>query len=187
MTKWFGYKSYLRNPVFWLVVSLRFLAALYILINPLWGYVLTLVFDYFDSYFLAAKKNLVEMPWKDYLLWDKYLDLVGYVTMLIVGLRMGFPVLLILFLYRLIGQVLFFITQKEYLFVIFINFFQPVYIWLVAFKILNITPTYLWLLILTGMQITMEIFNHIYWPKRIKKGFPWYFKIFGSIREPNFN
>lgn len=178
--------QYLKKPVFWLVVSLRFFAALYILIDPLWGYFLTLVFDYFDSFFLAAKKNFVEMPWKAYLSWDKYLDLAGYVTMLIVGLRMGFSFLLILFLYRLIGQILFFITKKEFLFVIFINFFQPFYIWLVVFKIFNVSATYNWLIALIGVQIIIEVFNHIYWPRRIEKGFPWYMRIFGSIKEPIF-
>lgn len=178
--------TYLKRPIFWVVVILRILSALYILINPLWGYFWTLVFDYLDSYFLTAKKDLVEMPWGNYLILDKALDLMGYFAMIIVGIKMGYSMLLIFFLYRLIGQTLFLITKQEILLVIFINLFQPLFIWTVIFKLLGINPTTSWLIFLIFIQIVIEVFNHIYWPKRIRKGWPWYMRVFGGNKGPNY-
>ena len=57
---------------------------------------------------------------------DKSADLLSYVFMLILGLRWRIgKTIVVLFIYRLIGQVLFFITHDELMFVYFQNFLEP--------------------------------------------------------------
>lgn len=57
---------------------------------------------------------------------DKSADLLSYVFMLILGLRWRIrKTTIILFIYRLIGQVLFFVTRDELMFVFFQNFLEP--------------------------------------------------------------
>ena len=57
---------------------------------------------------------------------DKAADYFSYVIMLIVGLRWRIQSLIILlFVYRTIGQVLFFVTRQEIVFFYFQNFLEP--------------------------------------------------------------
>lgn len=57
---------------------------------------------------------------------DKVADLVSYVFMLLLGLRWPIRrIIIILFAYRFIGQVLFFLTRNELMFVYFQNFLEP--------------------------------------------------------------
>lgn len=57
---------------------------------------------------------------------DKLADLVSYIFMLFLGLRWSIrKTILILFIYRLIGQMLFFITGNELIFFYFQNFLEP--------------------------------------------------------------
>lgn len=61
-----------------------------------------------------------------YQLIDKSTDFISYVFMLILGLRWSIrKTVTVLFAYRVIGQVLFFITGKEILFFYFQNFLEP--------------------------------------------------------------
>lgn len=57
---------------------------------------------------------------------DKAADLWSYVFMLAVGWRWRIrKTILILFVYRLVGQVLFFVTRNEFVFVYFQNLLEP--------------------------------------------------------------
>ena len=57
---------------------------------------------------------------------DKLADLVSYIFMLILGLRWSIrKTVLILFAYRFIGQILFFVTGNELIFFYFQNFLEP--------------------------------------------------------------
>lgn len=88
---------------------------------------------------------------------DKAADYFSYIFMLILGLRWRIkkPVL-ILFIYRTIGQLLFFITRNEQFFFIFQNFLEPlllVYTFLIfktksepnAYKLYQLHRTKIWL------------------------------------------
>lgn len=57
---------------------------------------------------------------------DKFADYYSYIFMLILGLRWNIKkIIIILFAYRTIGQILFFVTRNELVFVLFQNFLEP--------------------------------------------------------------
>ena len=57
---------------------------------------------------------------------DKSMDLISYIFMLILGLRWSIrKTVIILFTYRIIGQILYFITGNELIFFYFQNFLEP--------------------------------------------------------------
>ncbi len=63
-----------------------------------------------------------------YQLIDKSADYISYVFMLIVGWRWSIKrTIIILFIYRTIGQILFFITGNELVFFYFQNFLEPLF------------------------------------------------------------
>ena len=94
-----------NNLLVVIVVVFRILAAIYIFFNIFWGFLVTLVFDFIDAYFLRQKAKL---SWNRYQLVDKALDIIPYSVMLIVSIKYGvFSFLLLLFIYRLIGEILF--------------------------------------------------------------------------------
>jgi hypothetical protein len=57
---------------------------------------------------------------------DKFADYWSYIFMLILGLRWKIRrIIIILFAYRTIGQILFFLTRNELVFMLFQNFLEP--------------------------------------------------------------
>lgn len=57
---------------------------------------------------------------------DKFADLISYIFMLVLGLRWRIKnVVIALFVYRMIGQVLFFVIRDERVFLAFQNFLEP--------------------------------------------------------------
>lgn len=57
---------------------------------------------------------------------DKIADLFSYVFMLILGFRWNIrKIIIVLFTYRIVGQILFLITRNELTFVLFQNFLEP--------------------------------------------------------------
>lgn len=104
------------------VVSLKFAVPLLMLLNPLigsWG-----------NYFLDVVDGdiLLELGLSDfnYQTIDKFADLFSYAVMLLVGLKWSIRrTIIILFIYRIIGQVLFFLTRNEMTFFYFQNLLEP--------------------------------------------------------------
>jgi hypothetical protein len=69
---------------------------------------------------------------------DKFADLVSYVFMLLLGLRWPIrKIIIALFTYRLVGQILFFITRNELMFVYFQNFLEPLVMAYTLILVLN--------------------------------------------------
>lgn len=88
------------------------------------------VFGLWGNYFLDVADGdiLLSLRLTDqtYQTIDKVADLVSYIFMLILGLRWSIrKTIIILFVYRLIGQILFFITRNELVFFYFQNFMEP--------------------------------------------------------------
>lgn len=167
----------LNNLLISIVVVSRVLAAIYIFFDVFWGYFFTLLFDYLDSYFLRQK---AKVNWNTYQIVDKAIDLVPYSVMLIVSLHYGvFGFLLVLFVYRLIGEILFFTTKKTWYLVLFPNFFNisfGLFIVLqeigINFRVVSIKHLVL-LLFVFFFQLYLEVWLHYIWPKYIKgHGYP---------------
>lgn len=163
-------QKYLGNPPVVFMSFLRILSALSILIFPLGGFVAYAFLDIIDWRWFVEKGG---MTYKEYHFIDKCLDWVGYLGMIAVAPRFGmyyFEILLALLLYRLIGQIIFFRTNGHYLFVLFPNFFESTYVWVLILSVTGglITPpssaSWNLLLILSFIQMIRELYLHIFCP-----------------------
>lgn len=105
-----------------LVISLKFLVPSLMLRFPfqaIWG-----------NYFLDVIDGdiLLSLGLSDYTYQtiDKVADYWSYIFMLILGLRWNIrKIVIFLFAYRTIGQILFFLTRNEQVFLLFQNFLEP--------------------------------------------------------------
>lgn len=99
---------------------------------PLAAGLLTIFLDAIDGNLLFIT---FEMPRDLYQNYDKIMDLVSYAAMLIIGLRLPIRKYVIAaFVYRTIGQILFFITQNDRMFFFFPNFLELPFIAYFMFK-----------------------------------------------------
>lgn len=161
--------DFLKHPVVWAVTLIRFLAALYILINPLWGLIWSFVFDILDAqvliHYLGIKRS-------EYHLWDKNVDWFAYITEFLVAIQYGLylPFFLLLF-WRFAGQFMFMRTEKTIYFILFPNFFEIAFLWLVLFHP-AVTPfdftelhPWSWLVALLVGKVIHEVLLHFLWSK----------------------
>lgn len=158
----------LTHPLVLTVIVVRTLAALYILVDPFWGLIATLAFDYFDSYILLHKMNYTRVM---YHMVDKPLDMVTYMVELFVAWQYGlfFPMAL-LFAYRSIGQIIFSYRHDTRIFIPFPNFFEVAFFWFIAMKpfqpMLHLSVRQYWeiFFLLCGVKIIHEIALHFVGP-----------------------
>lgn len=105
-----------------LIILLKIAVPASMLFFPLFGLWGNYILDVVDGDILLS----LGMSDPTYQLIDKSTDLISYIFMLILGLRWSIRKLVIfLFTYRIIGQILFFITGKEIIFFYFQNFLEP--------------------------------------------------------------
>ena len=111
-----------RRALATLVVSLKFVVPSLMLRFPFAGAWGNFVLDSVDGDVLLE----LGVTEETYQTIDKAADYFSYVMMLIVGLRWRIkrPIVL-LFVYRTVGQGLFFLTRKEIVFLCFPNFLEP--------------------------------------------------------------
>lgn len=104
------------------IIALKFLVPAGLLWHPFpaaWG---NYFLDVVDGDILLS----LGMSEDTYQTIDKVADYVSYIFMLIVGLRWRIKkTIIVLFIYRTIGQALFFITRNELSFFYFQNFLEP--------------------------------------------------------------
>lgn len=149
-----------------LVILLKFLIPLIMLKNPFLGA--------WGNYFLDVIDGdiLLELGLSDslYQTIDKVADYFSYIIMLLVGIRWRIrKIIIILFIYRTIGQVLFFLTRNELMFFIFQNFLEPlvmVYSLLLLLKKGNEEKAHAtykkYLLLIWGIIILYKVWNEWY-------------------------
>lgn len=107
-----------------LVISLKFLVPLLMLKFPFQAAWANYILDVLDGDILLA----LGMSDDVYQTFDKIADYFSYIIMLIVGLRWRIKKLIIIFfIYRTVGQALFFITRNELVFFYFQNFLEPLF------------------------------------------------------------
>lgn len=110
--------------VVYAVVLLKFLLPIAMLVYPFQASWANFVLDSIDGDILMH----FGLERYSYQTVDKLADYVTYIMMLIVGIRWRIKkTILILFLYRTIGQVLFFTTRNDFLFIFFPNFLEPMF------------------------------------------------------------
>ncbi len=171
----------------WLVIFLRLSAAVYILLDPLWGAVAAITFDWLDAYILIHR---LDFNRHEYHLVDKNLDWIAQTAMLISGINHGWgQALLALFLFRLIGQWFFLKTGKVIYFVFFPNFFEAAFLWLVAARTIPAVARLSFLQLMWGLGMALvlkqlhEIYLHFIWPRQLirlkKTGYPRWLQFLG--------
>ncbi len=148
-----------------LVIVLKFVVPCSMLLFPLFGLWGNYFLDVVDGDILLS----LGMSDQTYQLVDKSLDLISYVFMLILGLRWSIrKTVTALFAYRLIGQILFFITGLEIVFLYFQNFLEPLMMIyaLILFKQKDEKKTYLtyrkYLFLIWGIVLIYKIWNEWY-------------------------
>lgn len=158
---------WLKHLLVWFVIITRTLSALYILVDPFWGFFLTLFFDFVDGYTL---KQIVRMSRKEYHQWDKILDWFGYVAMFIVGVQYGIALILAVFLViRLVGQLMYHKTGNSIYFIFFPNFYEIIFFWLMFMDGWGTT----WLVFLLVLRMLEEVWLHYFVPWYLRgRGYP---------------
>lgn len=110
------------NILLYIVISLKFVVPVFMLKFPFWGVWGNYFLDVLDGDVL----HFLGMGEFTYQTMDKAADLWSYVFMLFLGLRFRIKrLVIILFAYRLVGQILFFMTRDEKIFFYFQNFLEP--------------------------------------------------------------
>ena len=156
------------NARWWIIAvcAIRILGALYILVNPFWGLIISLFLDYLDSIVLM---DYAGFSFREYQKVDKRIDWTTYPFMLIAATRVGYyDIFLGLLLFRLVGQIMFEILKNERVLLVFPNVFENfVIVCLLLFgmskkKTLDIKPVQkvLMLSILIIPKVTQEYFQH---------------------------
>lgn len=169
------------------VISLLFL------INPITAIIINIIADYADG---PLYKYYLKIPPLRAQYYDKILDYIYYVgllTLVISQKTVVLPFLLLLFIFRTVGEFIFFITGNKRIFVYFPNFFE--YFTLGFFITQAIDPTAItsslnWiallLLVITWFRVWNESFLHkenkttfqVFWLPLLRSlGFKWADKI----------
>ncbi len=105
-----------------IVIALKFLIPPLMLLRPIPSLWANYVLDVIDGDILLSL-GMAENIYQNV---DKFADLVSYVFMFLAGRRWQIrKTIAILFVYRFIGQILFFVTGDERIFFLFQNFLEP--------------------------------------------------------------
>lgn len=168
---------HLTNPWVLGVIAIRVAAALYMLKDPLWGFIWTGVFDLLDWQILKRNTPYTAGMYQEL---DKPLDWVGYIVEYYIAWSLGFgAVSTILFAHRFIGQLLYNKTNNRIWFILFPSLFEVAFFWYVVLPYAGISPAVLaehwvWLWYLVIGKITQEGIVHWIIPRyyiwNIKRG-----------------
>lgn len=112
--------------MYYFIVLLRILVAPLIFTWPLLSIILSFLLDIVDIEF--ASRGVMTL--KNYEKWDKALDLWWYLNIFVFG-WFNFPqykyFLLVLFTFRMVGDIIFFLKNDRRIFIIFPNLFENVF------------------------------------------------------------
>lgn len=181
--------GYTHHPLFWLVLFVRVAAAVYIFINPLWGTIWTLVLDYFDSWIWV---QYLKMSLHAYHVFDKKIDMLGYICMTIVSIPVGWEVFLLLvglLLYRFVGFLIYLKVKNPLLFLLFPNMFEVAFFWFVLSGYVNVSISapgmWKWLLVLIIGKELQELWIHYPGDIGLRRfGQPVIFRLLGYNKKP---
>jgi len=164
---------YLKNPFSILTIILRLATAIWILFDPFYGTLIYMLGDTFDStlLFYGAK-----FTFHQYHQLDKLLDWTGYLAMMFVAMRYEiYPLLFLVFIYRLFGQLVFLFVKSDKVFLFFANFIEFTFFYQVVLNKLGVQFSFKnnYEIIILGciwiFQLFREYTLHFWWPKFWKK------------------
>jgi hypothetical protein len=148
-----------------IIIALKFIIPALLLVFPFAAAWLNYLLDVIDGDMLQS----LGMSDYNYQTVDKFADYVSYIFMLILGFRWRIKKTIIgLFVYRTIGQALFFITRNELMFFYFQNFLEPLVMiyTLLIFKQKSEEKAYLtykkYFILIWGIIIAYKVWNEWY-------------------------
>lgn len=157
----------MTHPVFYWVTLIRVVAAVYILYDPFWGFILSSVLDILDYHII---KQYVPLTDEAYHAWDKKVDWTMYLSELWVMARYGLLWLFVpLFLWRLVGHIWSIRIHRRIVYIFTPNVFEVMFVWIILFYTpgQSIVDTYhahqLWLVLFLVIKMLQEILIHIIW------------------------
>ncbi len=180
--------KFVKNTVVKTVFFVRIFVPMYIIIDPLTGFVLTCLADYFDAFFIKHQQGYT---WHEYHTIDKALDWVSYIIMFVSGAIYGVAEKLLFWMvFRLIGQIIVSSSKKTWFFILFPNVYEFIFFWYVivggqlGFEI-SAVPTWIWMSVIILLKEIQEIWIHYYWPNRVLKyGYPRFLHPLGYQKKP---
>lgn len=166
-----GLKTKELRIAFPLVFLVRMLVGLIMFVDPLFGWILSQLFDYLDAVVLDQIYGIGRVGYTKV---DKIMDLGVDLIMLAVSVKYGsFVPLLFLLIFRTVGQIVYWKTEKQWTLILFPNFFDSYWFWTVVLIPFNLPHSVIFLKSLWGLVILMslkaihEFFNHYFYPKYI--------------------
>lgn len=131
--------------------------------NPLLASFLNIFFDTVDGE-IAYTHGISD---EAYQIYDKIFDYAGYIAILIIGLKLPIKNFIkTAFIYRTIGQIMFFITQNKLSFLIFPNILEFPFITFLIFQKLGKTEDFMkckywiygfWIIVKIWMEYSLHI------------------------------
>lgn len=148
--------------------TFRLASCLWILYQPLAGFIAFTFFDFADGY-LFVNPGLSR---NEYYRWDRFFDFLGYLPMLYVSSQFGFFIpMFLLIIFRSIGHLLYLRTKKLYFYILFPDFFVFVFLWIVINNIYKLSQDLsLYLLVfLIILKLVQELLVHYFRPMYVKR------------------
>ncbi len=94
------------------------------ILNPIIAIIINIITDCLDG---PIFRDYFGMKSEKYQIYDKFLDFIYYLALMVMVFWLGLPMislLFIFFIYRIIGQIIFFFRKNEEIFLYFLNFFE---------------------------------------------------------------
>lgn len=160
-----------KHPALLLTALVRIGASSFFFVDLWMGWIIWVILDSLDS---IPWRNFAKLTTIEYEIFDKYVDDVVYIVMLLVSIQYGvFWPLLVLVFARVIGEILFFKTKDEKYLIYFPNLFEPYWLWAVAAasplvpSFFDVFKTTNGLIYLVLFKMLHEFIKHYFGPKYI--------------------
>ncbi len=161
--------SFVKEPLTLYVTLVRFVAALWILYEPLPGVIGSICLDGICYIVMKRVGNLTP---KQLEFWDKNVDWLSYAAEITVAAQFGlFMPFMVLLFYRFMGHFMFLRLSSSSYYLLFPNLFEAAFVWLVIFfrdpEHVNLyanSQTWIWLAAILIMKIFQEYLLHTVWP-----------------------
>lgn len=160
-------KYKIKNNKLWLlsyifIIALRIVTPVLIFVYPFFITLFSFILDTVDSELAFRGK----VSWRKYSSFDKALDYWWYIFIFIYSINLGiFPIILILFVLRSIGQLAFLATREEKYFVFFPNILEIYFLFYIV--VLQLQPKYLYLFDGTNQFLPLLLSTLIVIPREI--------------------
>lgn len=177
-----------KKLIFWLVVLARLIVLPLFFVYPFLTMLVCMLLDFGDSWVHKLGMNKSQ-----YYKVDKIIDFTMYFVALISSVYEDFFyfLLLVLFIYRQLGYLIQLLSKKNFIYLLFPNFFEFAFLWCFIAKFANIsfmgTQFIAILIFIFLLKIIQEFWIYILWPTYTKEhGYPEFLLKLGLCRKDGY-